>query len=118
MRSFFFILPLLSAAACASSPKERIADTLTAYGLDRQRAECMGGHIQRDLSTGQLIQLAQAARAYRDKDTDPGRLGLDDLLRVSSQIKDPKIPLTIARAGGRCGLVPLGFTSMVDALIA
>ncbi len=107
---------MLALGACASSPKERIADTLTGYGLDRGRAECMGGHLQRDLNTAQLLELARAARAYRDSDPNPARLGVDDLMRVSGEIRDPQIPLTIARAGGRCGLVPTGFTALVGAL--
>lgn len=116
-----FLVPVAASfflAACITTPAERIADTLTGYGLDRTRAECVGGHLQSELSTRQLLELGRAARAYRQSDPNPGRLGLDDLLRVSSEIKDPQIPLTIARSAGRCGLVPLGFTTMVDALTA
>lgn len=114
MRLLCVALCLSALAACAS-PQERIADTLTGYGLDRARAECIGARLQAELSTGQLLELARAARAYRANDPDPSRLGIDDLLRVSSQIRDPAIPLTIARASGRCGLVPAGFTALVGA---
>lgn len=113
---YLIVVAAGSLAACATSPKERIADTLTGYGLDRPRAECMGGHLQSELSTKQLLELATAARAYRDRDPDPQRLALDDLLRVSSEIRDPAIPITIARSAGRCGLVPTGFTAMVGLL--
>lgn len=118
MRLFSAVAASLTLAACVTTPAERIADTLTGYGLDRTRAECVGGHLQRELSTGQLLELGRAARSYRESDPNPGRLGLDDLLRVSSEIRDPQIPLTIARSAGRCGLVPLGFTTMVGALTA
>jgi hypothetical protein len=67
---------------------------------------------------GQLQELGRAAGAYRQNDPDPSRLTVNDLLRVSSEIKDPAVPLAVARAAGRCGLVPLGFTSMVKALAA
>jgi hypothetical protein len=116
MRSTCVIAAALLVAACAT-PKERIADTLTAYGLDRARAECVGGHLQSELSAGQLLELGRAARAYTARDKDPAKLGIDDLLRVSSEIKDPQIPLTIAKAAGRCGIVPLGFTGVADRLL-
>lgn len=112
MRYIPVCLALLTVTACAS-PQERIADTLTSYGLDRPRAECVGGHLQNDLTPAQLLELARVARAYRANDPNPGQLGIDDLVRVSSEIKDPSIPITIAKAGGRCGLVPSGFTAMV-----
>lgn len=110
---YIIVLAATLTAACAATPKERIAETLTSYGLDRPRAECVGGHLQSDLTTAQLLELARAARAYRERDPDPSRLALDDLLRVSSEIRDPLIPLTIARSAGRCGLVPSGFTTLV-----
>lgn len=113
MRYPLVIAAALALPGCVTTPAERIADTLTGYGLDRTRAECVGGHLQRELSVSQLLELGRAASAYRANDPNPDRLGLDDLLRVSSQIRDPKIPLTIARSAGRCGVVPLGFTSMV-----
>jgi len=114
MRYLSVVASLSLLSACAT-PRERIADTLTGYGLDRPRAECIGGHLQSELSRAQLLELARAARAYQASDPDPKRLGLDDLLRVSSEIRDPAIPLTIARAAGRCGLVPSGFTAMIGA---
>ncbi|WP_344707297.1 hypothetical protein [Sphingomonas swuensis] len=96
-----------------TAPREQIADSLSSYGLDRPRAECIGGNLQADLSVGQLLQLSRAAQAYRQNDSDPSRLGLDDLLRVSSQLKDPAIPIAIAKASGRCGIVPTGFTALL-----
>jgi hypothetical protein len=110
------LVALLFSSACSVTPKARIADTLTRYGLERSQAECVGGDLQGNLSIGQLQELARAAGAYRQNDPDPGRLTVNDLLRVSSEIRDPAIPLAVARAAGRCGLVPLGFTSMMEAL--
>jgi hypothetical protein len=115
MRSILLV-GLLFTGGCAVTPKARIADTLTRYGLERTQAECVGGDLQRNLSLGQLQELGRAAGAYRKNDPDPSRLTVNDLIRVSSEIKDPAVPLAVARAAGRCGLVPLGFTSMVNAL--
>lgn len=115
MRYLLAVL-VLSTGACAATPKARIADTLTRYGMERSQAECVGGDLQGNLSLGQLGELARAANAYRSNDPDPARLTVNDLLRVSSEIKDPAIPLAVARAAGRCGLVPLGFTNMVKGL--
>jgi len=113
---YLLVALVLSTAACAATPKAQIADTLTRYGIERTQAECVGGDLQANLSIAQLTELARAANAYRSNDPDPARLTVNDLLRVSSEIKDPAIPLAVARAGGRCGLVPLGFTNMVKGL--
>lgn len=108
MRSVMVIAAALALAACAS-PRERIADSLVGYGLDQARAECVGEQLQRDLSIGQLRELGRVARAYRARDADPSRLTLDDLLSAASEIRDPAIPLAVAKAAGRCNLSPLGF---------
>ena len=113
---YLLVALALSMTACAATPKARIADTLTRYGIERSQAECVGGDLQNNLSIGQLQELARVANAYRSDDPDPARLTMNDLLRVSSEIKDPAVPLAVARAAGRCGLVPLGFTNMVKGL--
>lgn len=108
MRYLGVIAAALTLAACAT-PRERISDSLVGYGLDKARADCVGEHLQRDLSIGQLRELGRVARAYRSRDADPSRLTLDDLLRAASEIRDPAVPLAVARAAGRCNLAPLGF---------
>jgi hypothetical protein len=108
MRSLIVIAAALSLAACAT-PRERIADSLVGYGLDQARANCVGEQLQRDLSLSQLQELGRVARSYRARDPDPSRLTLDDLLRAASEIRDPAIALSVARAAGRCNLTPLGF---------
>jgi hypothetical protein len=115
MRLTIIVLAAASLAACAT-PQERIADSLVGYGLDQSRAACVGGELQRELSLGQLQELGRAARAYRSRDADPSRLTLDDLLRASSEIKDPAIPLAVAKAAGRCNLAPLGFAPLKSEL--
>ncbi len=108
MRYLFVIAALLPLAACAS-PSARIADSLTGFGLDSGRANCVGADLQRNLSTAQLLELGRVARAYRMRDPDPSRLTASDLLRAASEIDDPSIALTVARAAGRCNLAPIGF---------
>lgn len=102
-----FLTTLLSAAsltACAA-PATRISTGLQRYGLDPQRADCVGQRLQRDLSLGQLQQLGNAAKAYRAGDTDPGVLTVGDLIRVAGEIKDPEIALAVGKAAAGCGVL-------------
>nr|WP_314447234.1 hypothetical protein [uncultured Sphingomonas sp.] len=80
---------MFTTSACAT-PKERIADSLAGYGLDAARADCVGTELQRNLSLSQLQELGRAARAFRERDPNPSRLTVDDLLRVASQVRDPR----------------------------
>lgn len=116
MRFFAFAVAFgLGLSACATTPPSaRIADALSGYGLDRTRAECVGGHLQRDLSVGQLLELGRAVREARARDPNPARVTADDLLRVSGNLRDPAIAIAVAKAAGRCGLVPLGFIAGAD----
>lgn len=109
MRYFLVIAAALSVAACSATPQAKIADTLVGFGIDRPRAECVGGYLQSNLSPAQLLELARVAKSAQENDPDPAKLTSADLLRVSSEIKDPQIPLTVARAAGKCGIVPAPF---------
>lgn len=95
----------LALAACAA-PATRISTGLQRYGLDAQRADCVGTRLQADLSLGQLQQLGRAAAAYRKGDTTPGTLTVGDLLRVASELKDPAIPVAVGKAAAGCGILP------------
>jgi hypothetical protein len=101
VRKYVIVFGGLAATACAST-SDRIATELMKAGLSRAPAECIGQSLERDLSIGQLTQLARAARAYRSNDTTPGRLTVSDLLRMSGPIKDPAVPFAIAKAAGSC----------------
>lgn len=91
-------------SACAA-PATRISTGLQRYGLDAQRADCVGGRLQGDLSIGQLQQLGRAAAAYNKGDTTPGVLTVGDLLRVAGELKDPAIPIAVGKAAAGCGVV-------------
>jgi hypothetical protein len=95
----------LALSACAA-PATRISTGLQRYGLDPQRADCVGTRLQGDLSLGQLQQLGSAAAAYRTGDTTPGVLTAGDLLRVAGEIKDPAIAVAVAKATAGCGVLP------------
>ncbi len=70
-----------------------------AFDLCRPAAE-------RNLSLGQLQQLGNAAAAYRRDDPNPGQLTAGDLIRVASEIRDPKIALEVGKAAATCGVAP------------
>ena len=93
---------MLALAAC-TAPATRISSGLQRYGLDAGRADCVGTRLQGDLSLGQLQQLGRAAAAYRKDDPNPGVLTVGDLIRVSSELKDPAIPLAVGKAAAGCG---------------
>lgn len=103
MRAIVAVCGLLAASACVN-PSARIATELTRYGLDSGRAQCVGQRIERDLSVPQLQELAGAARAYGADDATPGRLTVSDLVRVAHAIRDPEVPLAVARAAAGCGV--------------
>ncbi|PXA97496.1 hypothetical protein DMC47_13470 [Nostoc sp. 3335mG] len=99
------ILAAITLSACAA-PATRISTGLQRYGLDAQRADCVGSRLQGDLSLGQLQQLGRAAAAYGKGDTNPGVLTVGDLVRVASELKDPEIPLAVGKAAAGCNVLP------------
>jgi hypothetical protein len=90
------------------NPSERIASSLTRYGLDQGQAQCVGDRLEANLSIGQLQQHRRAARAYNEGDTTPGRLTVADLIRVSSRIEDVKVPIEVGKAAAGCGVLTGG----------
>ena len=97
-----YLIVALALSGCVSS---RITSALTRYGLDPQQARCVGNRLEANLSLSQVQQLGRAARAYGKDDQTPGKLSADDLLRVSGQIDDVRIPLELAKATARCGVL-------------
>lgn len=91
-------------AGCAG-PSTKIAMALGRNGLDGQRDECVGSDMSSHRSIGQLQQLGRAAEAYRTNDNDPAHLSASDLMRVATELRNPAVPLAVAGAGVRCGIV-------------
>ena len=101
------VLALTGAAMVAGcSPSTRISTGLQRYGLDEQRATCVGDRLSNDLSLGQLQQLGRAASAYNKGDSDPTRLTPSDLFRVAGEIKDPAVAIAVGKAAAGCGVLP------------
>lgn len=98
-------LALLGATSACVDPSARIASSLKGYGFAPEQSTCVGDHLEKNLSLGQLQQLGRAARAAREGDTTPGRLTVSDFVRVAGEVNDPKIPPEVARAAAGCGIV-------------
>ena len=87
----------VSLAACVN-PSAKIATSLEGYGFQPAQSQCVGDRLEANLSLRQLQQLGRAAKASREGDTTPGRLTASDFVRVSGQVKDPKVPLEVGNA--------------------
>jgi hypothetical protein len=83
----------------------KIATSLEGYGFQPAQSQCVGDRLEANLSLGQLQQLGRAAKASREGDTTPGRLTASDFVRVSGQVKDPKVPLEVGKAAAACGIL-------------
>lgn len=94
----------VSLAACVN-PSAKIATSLEGYGFQPAQSQCVGDRLEANLSLGQLQQLGRAAKASREGDTTPGRLTASDFIRVSGQVKDPKVPLEVGKAAAACGIL-------------
>jgi hypothetical protein len=94
----------VSLAACVN-PSAKIATSLEGYGFQPTQSRCVGDRLEANLSLGQLQQLGRAAKASREGDTTPGRLTVGDFVRVSGQVKDPKVPLEVGKAAAACGIL-------------
>lgn len=114
MRLFLLFAAPAALSACAT-PADRISDALVGYGINPRQAECVGERLEQRLSRAQLQELAGLARSYQQNDPEPGKLTVNDLLRVAAQVKDPRVPLEVAKAAGNCGLPPRPFLSMLSA---
>jgi hypothetical protein len=93
-------LALLASIAGCAAPATRISTGLQRYGLDPSRSDCVGERLQANLSLGQLQRLGKAAAAYRQGVTP------SDLIRVASELRDPKIALEVGKAAAGCGVLP------------
>lgn len=87
------------------NPSARIASSLEGYGFQPDQSQCVGDRLEANLSLGQLQQLGRAAGAARKGDTTPGRLTVSDFVRVAGEVKDPKVPLEVAKAAAGCGII-------------
>lgn len=101
---FVALTTVIGLSGCVN-PSAKIATGLVRYGLDDRQAQCVGDRLEANLSIGQLQQLGRAARSVNQGDVTPGLLTVSDLIRVSSQFKDPKVPIEVAKAAAGCGVL-------------
>lgn len=116
MRYFCVIAALFTLPACAT-PSDRISEALVGYGIAPGQAQCVGGRLEDRLSVGQLRELARYAKAYRDNDPNPGALTVADLIRVTSQVQDARVPIEVGKAAAQCGLISPASLGMMSALL-
>ena len=82
-------------------PEARImGPELTRYGLNSREAQCLGGRLVETLSVWQLRQLANVTKLIKDT----ARLTPQELVWVSSHVKDQQVPLQVRQAAEACGL--------------
>ncbi|KQN28442.1 hypothetical protein ASF00_11425 [Sphingomonas sp. Leaf34] len=88
---------MLSLRACANS-SAKIATLLGGYAFQPAQSQCVGDRLEANLSLGELQQLGRAAKAWRQGDTSPIWLTISDFIRVSGQVKDPKVLFEVGKA--------------------
>ena len=112
------MIPLLAALALSgcATPADRIAKALEAYGFPEPQAKCVGDRLQQRLSVTQLAELARLARDMRAQNPDPRNVSIEDLMRTSANVRDPRVPIEVARAGAGCGLLSSPMSGLVAAI--
>jgi hypothetical protein len=101
------LLVAIGLAACVD-PSAKVATGFVRYGMDDARARCIGDCLETRLSIGQLRQLERAASAVDRAKSPQQGLTVADLIRVSAELKDPRVPLEVGRAAAGCGVLAQG----------
>lgn len=73
---------------------------LARYGLSSGEQQCLGGRLADSLSVWQLRQFANVSKLIKD----PARLTPQELVWVSSHVKDQQVPLQVRQGAEACGL--------------
>jgi hypothetical protein len=101
------VLSLSSLAGCRGYLADHVrpeasilGPELTRYGLSSGEAQCLGGRLVERLSVWQLRQLANVTKLIKD----PARLTPQELIWVSSHVKDQQVPLQVRQGAEACGL--------------
>jgi hypothetical protein len=101
MKRFAFLLALLSLAACAITPEQRVRKSLVEAGLSQPMASCMAERMAAKLSIGQLRRLATLGDL---KGRPLNSLTVREVLRRMEQLGDPEIVTVTSRAGIGCAI--------------
>ena len=73
---------------------------LARYGLSSAEQQCLGGKLVASLSVWQLRQFANVSKLIKD----PARLTPQELIWVSTHVKDQQVPLQVRQGAEACGL--------------
>ena len=77
-----------------------VGPELTRYGLSSSEAQCLGGRLVETLSPWQLRQLANVTKLIKD----PARLTPQELVWVSTHVRDQQVPLQVRQGAEACGV--------------
>lgn len=108
MRSWLFaVLTFSSLAGCRGYLADHVrpeasimGPELARYGLSAGEQQCLGGKLVSSLSVWQLRQLANVTKLIKE----PSRLTPQELLWVSTHVKDQQVPLQVRQGAEACGL--------------
>lgn len=106
------LFPAFLLAGCAGyaidytkSREDLLGPELARYGLSQDQARCVNESLSKRLAKGQLGILTRTTRLVKRGYTDPERLTAQDLLYVSTFVKDRKVPAELSRAAASCNLL-------------
>jgi hypothetical protein len=106
------LFPALLLAGCAGyaidytkSREDLLGPELARYGLSQDQARCVNESLSKRLAKGQLGVLTRTTRLVKRGYTDPERLTVQDLLYVSTFVKDRKVAAELSRASASCNLL-------------
>jgi hypothetical protein len=106
------LLSTCALAGCAGyaidytkSRENLLGPELARYGLSQDQARCVNESLSKRLAKGQLGVLTRTTRLVKRGYTDPERLTVQDLLYVSTFVKDRKVAAELSRASASCNLL-------------
>jgi hypothetical protein len=106
------LIPTFLAAGCAGyaidytkSREDLLGPELARYGLSETQVQCVNESLSKRLAKGQLGVLTRTTRLVKRGYTDPERLTVQDLLYVSTFVKDREVAAELSRASASCNLL-------------
>ena len=91
---------LLSLSACAT-PETRVRVALTEAGLSKKVSACMAGRMVDRLS---LFQLNRLRGLKKLRDSDAGKITVDQFLARTKSLQDPEILGVVTSSGVICAV--------------
>ncbi len=91
---------LLSLTACAT-PETRVRNALVDAGLSQKVSSCMAGRMVDRLS---LFQLNRLRGLKKLRDSDAGKITVDEFLSRTKSLQDPEILGVVTTSGVICAV--------------